>query len=264
MSGIRYLDLDSSYRNRNEYPSPCDFVVPHALVTGPTTFMYNDAILESAPYTGSLTLQPGELKTRSSPLPIDVNVIYLDLQDINIDNYYINNTLQISGDFRQIVRYDGAAKTAIIDSPFGSYPTAGTVYLISKVPNYFNSNVSIVEQDGTNVTKLSILSPLVNPAKDFYNNSYIRYTNGTHVGDKSLITQYEGAGEISAWNQPDAPGINQYISTSTEQGFLFRPIFSGFLEYITMNLSSSETVGSTRSLVCKIRKGAGTKLFYCN
>src|SRR5690606_35801189 len=50
----KYLDIDSTYRNRNNYPNPNDFVIP---ITYPgrdsTAATAIDPVIDAIPYTGS-------------------------------------------------------------------------------------------------------------------------------------------------------------------------------------------------------------------
>jgi hypothetical protein len=99
IASYKYLDIDSTYRNRNNYPNPNDFVIP---ITYPgrdsTAATSIDPVVGAIPYTGS-TDPPGTNVTQVSS---DTSHITLDPQEINIDNYYINSVLEIAGEFRTI------------------------------------------------------------------------------------------------------------------------------------------------------------------
>lgn len=258
MSALKYFEVDSTYRNRNNYENPYDFVVPYSFPNkGSTTSSFVDPILESSPFTGSLTKQPGQLLTQVS---IDTSNISLDSADTSIDNYYINKTLQIGIEFRTILSYNGTTKVATVDFPFSSLPAAGTIYYTRGLASYFNSDVSIVGYDSlTNtVSSLNLLTAVPSPVKDFYAGSYIRFTNGSHVSNTAFITEYDPTGTVANWSQLVDSGYNEYLSTTTEYGFIFTTsgIGTRAISKITINASVFESVSAGRTINVKILDGS--------
>lgn len=256
-TAVKYLDVDSTYRNRNNYPNPYDFVVPYSFPNkGSTSLGFFDAVLDSSPYTGSPTLQPGELVTEGtfSMVPSTTTAISLDLQDSPIDNFYINATLQLGDQFRTIISYNGTTKLCVVSLPFLIAPPAGTVYYIRKAQTYFNSEVSIYRSDpifGT-TDQLNLLTAAPSPTKDFYSGSYIRFTNGSHVGETALITNYDPFQSIAVWNQEDSPGQNQILSNQPNQSIRIFSSTSGYIKQITLNLTSF----GNRTLNILVREGS--------
>ena len=252
----KYFDIDSTYRNRKNYINPYDFVVPYSFPNkGSTTLSFFDPILDSSPFTGS-SLQPGQLYTQSST---DTTHITLDANDSSINNFYINITLQLGSEFRTITDYNGATRVATVDLPFSALPAPGTQYFTRRIASYFNSNVAIVGYNpATNtVDRLNLLTATPSPTKDFYAGSYVRFTNGPHASQTALITKYEPNNSILAWSQPSSVGVNAFLSTTTEQGFVFSPNVAGVINTITLNLSSFENTSPRRSFLLRIRSGAG-------
>ncbi|MDD4931462.1 MAG: hypothetical protein PHG66_04960 [Candidatus Colwellbacteria bacterium] len=257
-SAVKYLDVDSTYRNRNNYPNPYDFVIPYSFPNkGSTSLGFFDAVLDSSPYTGSPTLQPGQLVTGISFMNLLTSTIdiTLDTQETTIDNFYINSTLQIGTEFRSITNFNGLTKVCSVSQPFFSIPPPGTVYYIRKVQTYFDSDVSIYRYNQLSNTtdQLSLLTASPSPIKDFYKGSYIRFSNGTHVGETALITNYEPFSETTTWSQSSNQGSNTFIGTTSDQGFSFRNSISGVCESIILNIASF----GTRTLNIYIREGSG-------
>lgn len=253
IDNLKYMDFDSTFRNRNDYPNPFDFVIPYNQINqGSIANSFLDPVLESAPYTGSSTLRPGQLFTQTS---IDTENITLDSKDSIITNYYTGSTLQIGDDFRDIIYYDGLTKIATVSVPFPSLPPSGTLYYTRKVATYFNSNVSIYRKNdafGT-VDQLNLLTAAPSPIKDFYKGSYIRFTNGPHVGDIALITSYQPFGNISTFSQTAlSPGSSNSIPTSGTMSLNFSPFLTGYLYSITITLESFETTSPYRSLYIQV------------
>lgn len=254
-TAVKYFDIDSTYRNRNNYPNPFDFVVPYSFPNkGTTTLSYIDPVLESAPFTGAELKQPGQLFTQTSP---DSSNIKLDNDDISIDNFYININLQIGVEFRKIVYYDGSTRIATVDSPFSITPPSGTIYYTRRLSNYFNSNVAIVDynQSTNTLTKLNLLTAAPSPVKNFYKGSYIRYTNGPHVSNTALIQEYNPNGSLPSWSQNTADGFDSNLSLITPFGFIFYSSSNSVITEIITNLSVFDYVLSGRTIQIEIRNG---------
>ncbi len=257
MEEYKYIDIDSTFRNRNNYPNPYDFVIPYKFSNkGSTTLSYLDPILESTPYTGSTLKLPGQLVTGVS---IDQSTITLDSDDVDIDNFYINRTLQIGTGFRNIVSYNGLTKVATVDSDYNTLPAPGTQYYIRTTRSYYNSNVSIIldEDSTTTFSKFNLLT--LDPAalNNFFEGSFIRYTNGPSLNKTSVITNYLPSGNIPTWRQENNLGSSSYISTVSENGFQFSPATSGQLSDITIRVISFESNDPYRTFRLKILNGAG-------
>jgi hypothetical protein len=254
---VKYFDVDSTFRNRINYKNPFDFVIPTSFaLKGDTSLSFQDPILDSTPFTGSTTLLPGQLLTQSSA---DSSNIKLDIADIDISNFYINSILQVGNGSRTIVSYDGASRVATLNLPFVSTPVVGTQYFIRRLASYFSSNTAIAEYDPiTNtVTKLNLLTTTPSLVRDFYSGTFIRYTNGSHVGKTALITNYEPNGALLVWSQKINEGANSFISTIYEEGFSFTPNVSGVLNRVIINLTSFEDTSPNRSFLLKVRNGIG-------
>lgn len=262
-TSVKYLDVDSTYRNRNNYPNPYDFVIPYSFPNkGSTSLGFFDAVLDSSPYTGSPTLQPGQLVTEGTFLlstSSTTTEIVLDAQDSPIDNFYINSTLQLDDQFRTIISYNGVTKVCIVGQPFFSPPPPGTVYYIRKQQTYFDSDIAIYNFDpiSQTVNQLNLLTAAPSPIKDFYQGSYIRFTNGAHVGETTLITKYDPFGLLIAWDQQSNPGASEFISTSSEQGAQFTTVSQGTINTITLSLTAFESMDVTRTLRIRVRSGTG-------
>ncbi len=253
----KYFEIDSTYRNRNNYSNPYDFTVPYSSSNkGSTSLTFIDPILDSSPYTGSNTKIPGELTTNIS---IDTINIALDSQDVAIDNFYINNNLQLGNEYRKILSYNGTTKIATVDTSFSIIPPFGTIYYIRKLTSYFSSNVAIANYNSlTNtVNQLNLLATNPSLVPNFYTGSYIRFSNGPHANSTALITDYNPNGSVVIFSQENSLGANNYISTVVEQGFMFSPNVTGIIDSIVLNISALETVGLFRTFTLKIREGIG-------
>lgn len=149
----RYLDINSSFRNRKLYPSVCDFV----LKLNPKTFVDSatavDPVLLAFPYETNL-LQGGSTVTQ----------IRLSVEASNILNYYNNSWLEIAGYFRQIIAYDPTLKSATVSIPFPAAYLALTPYTIRyELPSL---------RDVTGGVSPSLSEIVLNPGASNKNNIY--------------------------------------------------------------------------------------------
>lgn len=203
-----YLDIDSTFRDRNNYPNPADFVIPITYPgRGSTSASAIDPILDGVPYTGSETNIPGENVTQMSQAtygnPPVANVgqfIWMDPAEPMIQNYYINSILQINiagvPEFRTIIAYDypttaGGVPVATVSVPFSvAMPPAGSVYYTRMAIPLFIGTV-----DATTVTPTTTsfaLSAGASTANNVYNGSYVVFTSGANIGLAFPISAYNG------------------------------------------------------------------------
>lgn len=186
----KYLDIDSTYRNRNNYPNPNDFVIP---ITYPgrdsTASTAIDPIIDAIPYTGS-TDPPG---TNQTQISADASNIALDPQDSTIDNYYVNSVLEISAEFRTITSYNGTTKVATVSVPFTGIPIAGTVYYTRKTQPFF---VGTIVASPAPTNQKFALNSQASTINGIYVNSYIRFTSGANNGLVFRVTGYDGSTKL--------------------------------------------------------------------
>lgn len=115
----RYLDINSSFRDRKLYPSVSDFVLklnPGYVAKANEAV---DPVLLAFPYETNL-LQGGSTFTQ----------IRLSVESSNILNYYVNSWIEINGFFRQVISYDPTLKSATVSLPFPAAYLALTPYTI--------------------------------------------------------------------------------------------------------------------------------------
>ena len=234
----KYMDFDSTYRNRNQYPNPCDYGVP-IYNSNKSSFFSNyyenfiDLIDDSTPISNSLKPYSAN-RTGYSP---DALHIQLDSSESNIPNFYVNCTIEIDGDFRNVLYYDNTTKQVTIDRPFVAIPPTGRPYIFRKFSNFFTANVipvnvtyppgqttPIVNQvtgSTSKINTLSILSSNITLTKQLFQNSIIRFLNGTHKEQTSSVTSFEQIVPNEGWVQPDVSGNMELISYYNSKGLSF-------------------------------------------
>jgi hypothetical protein len=116
----KFIDIDSSFRDRISYPSVGDFVI--AMNGNPpanSVLSSIDPVILSFPFEASLT------NGLSSTTQIALNVL-----SSTIGNYYAGKYLEINGEFRLITGYDPGTQFATVDTAFSAAPPAITPYTI--------------------------------------------------------------------------------------------------------------------------------------
>jgi len=152
MNRRKYLELDSTYRNRNQYPNPSDFVVPYQI-----SGSYNNCIEAFDPVCLSSPFEQGPGAT----LATSTTIVLIAGKSSSTDNFYINQFLGLldttSGtiQYSKIISYIGNTRTVTIQSPLvlalGIYP-----YIIRR-----HLPVDTPYNTLTNTTNLLPMTPLV-------------------------------------------------------------------------------------------------------
>ena len=210
----RNIDIDSTYRNRNLYPNPNSFIIPiNYPDRSSNSSSSKDAISVGIPYTGS-TLPVGSNVTGTST----INTIQLDTNEPIIDNYYINEILQLSqfpNNFYTITSYDGTLKIATVTPNFPSNPTLGQVYYTRGAIPFFQGNVNTSAITPT-YTTFALNSSASNDS-NLYVNSYIYFNSGTNANLSRLITSYNGITKVVTVNAPlpNIPANNDKIDLNS-------------------------------------------------
>ena len=227
----KYMDFDSTYRNRNQYSNPCDYNVP-VYSTNNSYFTnyyqnYTDLIDDATPISNSLKPANDNVTGYS----VDELHIQLDNSESDIPNYYINTTIEIDGDYRNVTYYDNISKVVTIDEPFVAIPPPGRPYTFRKFKNLYNANVIPIEltyipgqttpivnklSGDKSVNQLSILSSNFKISKELYLNSVIRFLNGHHIEKTSSIIEFNQIVPDEGWIQPYYGSTNINNQSSME------------------------------------------------
>lgn len=188
MNCLKYMDINSEFRDRNRYPNPCDFVIPYrGSKEYYSEFFFNDPILTSTPYSNASNIVP-PLTTQVGSTPTD---IILDTRETTIPNYYILSFLEINGEFHKIIQYNGSSLTATVDSPFVT-PVVGVNYTIRQTIPTLTTNITINAVELFNsVSKINLLSAI--PNIENFDNLYFRFLNGNLKNRYCRIVEYDSS-----------------------------------------------------------------------
>jgi hypothetical protein len=208
---VKYLDINSSFRNRNQYPNPADFVIPIGMDERfvsicndncNSTLFFQDPVLTSVPYTQAKSTNP-PLKTQVGST---FTKVVLDPREVNIYNYYIGSFLNIGNEYRQIIQYNKFTFVATVDSAF-SVSTSNVFYYIRKsVPTLItNIIVNIAEANYMNqINKMYFTSSIATNQNGSYEMLYFRFINGSLINTIYKILKYDGSTKLCTFE----PGFN--------------------------------------------------------
>ena len=207
MSVRKYIDINSTYRNRKSYPDAADFVIEmNSNIKGSSPLNADDPIVLSFPYDGG-RLSGGSTNTQFT----------LSVASSNIINFYRNSIIQIGGNYyARVISYDNTTQVATVDITQaypGFPPVANTPYTIRyEYPVNLNSNY----QDTLIVPTPSITSVILGINASNINNAYkLHYifflTNNPDTWQYSLITSYDGTTKTATLANP----INSILPPGT-------------------------------------------------
>ena len=177
----RYVDIDSSRRNRQNYPKPGDFVLTIGGSYSNTPETSQDPILLSFPY------EANRLSGGSTVTQIALSVI-----SSNIVNFYRNSFIEIFGNFRRIIDYDNLTQVATVEQPFPFAYPALTPYTIRKEVPYEGPRLT----GGVAINQFQVvLNAACSPSNDFYKNYFVFLPgiNPPYTYEWKRIASYNGA-----------------------------------------------------------------------
>jgi hypothetical protein len=229
------LDLNSQFRNRDEYPNPNDYLVPIYIPRTNTELI--DPVLSSESINGN------DMKTAFSNSTSEIS---LDTREPNITNYYKNKYLKIeissTIEYRLVTKYFN--KTATLQVPLSSIPPIATLYTIISFPPHFSSHV--LASDTSN--GLTLLNKNCSRIYNFYSGNYFIFTNGYLSNKKYLINKYIPDSERITFFQDANPGEIQMRNVSLS----FHPYSTGVFTGVTLKLSTFDVSTPTRTLKIEI------------
>lgn len=213
---MKYLCLDSAWRNRNLFPNPADYAVQ--VSNGPgsalNAFQALSPVADSFPEATGVT-QAGSTTTQ----------IVLATNSSNIVNFYNGLYLQIGTQFSLITAYDATTQTATVATAFSVAPPAGTTYYIRGAIPTLSSN--LVAGSTQLVLNLGLSASTVDNA---YQGYYVYFTSGPNTGTAILIATYSGSTQQATLTKalPFLPGATDAYDILQYSGDSWSPlIYSG-------------------------------------
>ena len=221
----KYLELDSTFRNRNQYPNPCDFVVPYQISGSYNNCIdAHDAVTLSAPFEWN----PGATIVTAN------TVTLIQLVSSSTDNYYVRQYLGIINtsvtpntiQYSKIQKYVGSTLTATVlgayTLPAGTYSYVIRKQLPSDVPYNTNTETSdiLTMNNIVGFAPMAVtLSAGALSINDAYKGMMLRlFTTTPQLEEYQIITAYDGTTRVATLSRPF---VNTFTTTSYYETLAF-------------------------------------------
>ena len=185
MSVVRYLDINSAFRDRVQYPATCDFVITVNGNPPNTSASATDPVLLAFPYETNLC-SGGSTVTQ----------IALSVTASTIVNYYRNSVLQIGNEYRLITAYNNTTQIATVTPGFSVAPLATTPYTIRyQFPYNLSGQFQDVTGGASILTNRIILGALASSVNNAYKDFWVFVPGPTipYSYQWKRIVSYNGA-----------------------------------------------------------------------
>jgi len=189
----KYIDIDSTYRDRNLYPLQTDFVIPvNFQAKAHSVFNASDPVFLEYPY---------EINKTATPIAVPTNAFTLDATFLSIDNvysnsYFENNSLALTPSWHLITSYVGSTRIATLAN--NTTVLAGSLVSIRKrLPDVRDALVA-----GSTITTINlggIASQTTN-----YAGYIIRFVTigGVASTEYRIIKSYNGSTRVATLQLP--------------------------------------------------------------
>jgi len=205
MSFTRYLEFDSSYRDRVQWPSPANFVIPFGSSGQRNKDTAADPVCNAAPIlywnssfdetTAATTVTITGITFTTSPSDPYTFIITAAANDLrNVANFYAGAVLQLT---------DSAATPVTVYTRILTYKltstTSALVTVSTPLPTNFPTGaVSGSIQNPTNATNTALVPYVFIPAGSNGDNFYINfYIENITTGEFFTITAYDGVTHLA-------------------------------------------------------------------
>lgn len=237
MSNCRYIDISSSYRNRNQYPNPFDFKVEWTGTSrNSDSNMFLDPVatgigFESHPVTAAVDDIPNNRTTFVIPTGNTTNEYYTGLYVVIVDaNGFV------AGPVRKVLDYVGGGTTEVLVSPVFTNTenamvlnSAHAIFSVSPPLTCGQSQYRITPgNSATNTaTSLTLDTTTPNISSYSYPESYIgtvvHFVDSNGKPESRVITDHTGATVV--WAEPvlNVPAATDYYFTRPNIGGVLSP-----------------------------------------
>jgi hypothetical protein len=205
----KYLELDSTFRNRNQYPNPSDFVVPYQI-----SGSYNNCVDAFDPVCLSSPFE----KASGATLVSGNTVTLVPFISSSTDNFYVNQYIGLMNtsvspytiQYSKISEYRGMTRTITtlgnFSIPLGVYSYVIRKQLPADIPYNTNNELSsilfmtaVVGFTPTMVT----LQPTSSSVADAYNGMIIRLFSPTSpIEEYQVVSNYDPTTHVISTTKP--------------------------------------------------------------
>ncbi len=215
-SVYKYLDLDSTYRDRTMFPDPAEFIVYPSGNSGSlntsslTGYNTSDPILKGYPYLAGTI---GTTGVGATDTTIDISGSYTTPTSLNATSIRVGDylALRLGSDasipgtnpiFRKITAYNGSTQVTVA-SAFGIASAAGSSWSVQKNIPFYTGHVN--DSPATTTTTFTLNSSAETPPSTDLTGKFV------------IFTRRESGGTTNLSNPPSAA-----LLTGTEQQVIRR------------------------------------------
>jgi hypothetical protein len=182
---VVYVDISSTNRNRTTYPSQFDFVIPtqQSNNTNNSALTAQDPVSLAYPTTGA-TLPPGQNVTGTSTS--ETEIVLDAATETTIENYYVNQYLEINGVFALITAYNPSTFTATLATALPSIPSPGTIYYTRQALPVFTGSVQTSVLNTTSQFVVASNALLSHQSNSYANTIVWFLPNQSTIGNNAL------------------------------------------------------------------------------
>lgn len=209
----KYLELDSTYRNRKQYPLASDFAVPFHI-----SGSYNNCIDAFDPICLSAPFEQTTSVTSFATLTSPTTITLVPFVSSAIDNFYINYYIGLINvsvtpaqvQYSKISAYKGMSRVVTVLGNF-TIPAGTYVYVIRKqLPAEVPYNTNTELSDILNMTSIVVFTPIhitIQPSvapENAYAGMTLRLVSfsPTYVEEYQTITAYDSTTQTITVSRP--------------------------------------------------------------
>jgi hypothetical protein len=237
MSNTRYIELDSSYRNRNQWPFPAEFEVPIAQYGDNSQYTALDPVSDAAPileFTGNFDFSGGDSITGTVSALTGLGAL-TDIKEIIIEfpigtlqpgkDYYVGSVLNdtTAAELRRIDKYCFMEQDGLVER--GLFRVVDGFRMLAA-----GDSITITNPSSNLPPNGHIFIPF---SRVFDNNYYINFfLEDTTIDEQRRIISYDGVTSIATLESPFGAGW------SNTDSYLIRkslPYATGTLTASTIN-----------------------------
>lgn len=199
---FKHISINSAFRNRTLYPLESNFVIPYT--NGEELPRYSfDSVSLSLPVLSFVSNFDAISTTQ-----IKIGLYnYQNNKTFFPKDTFVNDYIEINGEYRKIIAYDQATTIATVDQAFTFLPLTGMTYNIRyELPMYYG----VLQAGNTQDTLIFDVS--ASSVDNYYSDKYIYLIDGPAKGQVSLITEYNGTTKKAKLKNPltIAPGTDKF------------------------------------------------------
>lgn len=265
---VKYLEFDSTYRNRNEYPDPSNFVAEIAQSGGnnvltakdpisnsASTIYWNSSFTERTAAATSVAITSVDLASTSDPTLLLIRGTYTSFRTLS--NFYSGCVLSLTDSTPTTVLVRIATYSLISSDAIGG--DVAQVTLTSAIPAGFTAGITGTIASETNNTSTALVPKLFIPTASSADNYYIGFVvqfynpasaNPLTTTQNRTITYYDGITHLATlsattttnWNIANGNFVLRRAVPSSSSNIIYPSVNPTTTNTLQLNPTGSSSV----------------------